>query len=76
MPLPSIFVGRKAQYDRLPELAKELVRPGVSLIVATGGIQSAQAARALTASIPIIFTSGYDPVAVGLVSSLNKPVVT
>jgi putative ABC transport system substrate-binding protein len=67
------FRWAEGQYDRLPELAKELVRPGVSLIVATGGIQSAQAARALTASIPIIFTSGYDPVAVGLVSSLNKP---
>jgi putative ABC transport system substrate-binding protein len=61
------------QYDRLPVLAKELVRPGVSLIVATGGILSAQAARAATASIPIVFTSGYDPVALGLVPSLNKP---
>jgi putative tryptophan/tyrosine transport system substrate-binding protein len=67
------FRWAEGQYDRLPELAEGLVRRGVSLIVATGGILSAQAARAATASIPIVFTSGYDPVALGLVSSLNKP---
>jgi putative ABC transport system substrate-binding protein len=67
------FRWAEGQYDRLPELAEELVRRGVSLIVATGGILSAQAARAATASTPIVFTSGYDPVALGLVSSLNKP---
>ena len=61
------------QYARLPALADELVRRGVSLIVATGGIVSAQSAKAATASIPIVFTSGFDPVALGLVSSLNKP---
>jgi putative tryptophan/tyrosine transport system substrate-binding protein len=67
------FRWAEGQYDRLPELAEELVRRGVSLIVATGGIVSAQAARTATASIPIVFTSGFDPVALGLVSSLNKP---
>jgi len=61
------------QYSRLPALAEELVRRGVSLIVATGGIASAQSARAATSSIPIVFTSGFDPVGMGLVSSLNKP---
>lgn len=61
------------QYSRLPVLARELVERKVSLIVATGGTPSAQAARAATASIPIVFTTGFDPVVLGLVSSLNKP---
>jgi putative tryptophan/tyrosine transport system substrate-binding protein len=61
------------QYARLPALADELVRREVSLIVASGGIVSAQAAKAATASIPIVFNSGFDPVALGLVSSFNKP---
>jgi putative tryptophan/tyrosine transport system substrate-binding protein len=60
-------------YSRLPDLAKELVQRKVSLIVATGGMPSAQSARAATASIPIVFTTGFDPVGMGLVSSLNKP---
>jgi putative tryptophan/tyrosine transport system substrate-binding protein len=67
------FRWAEGQYARLPALAEELVRRGVSLITATGGIMSAQAARAATASIPIVFTSGFDPVAIGLVPSLNKP---
>jgi putative tryptophan/tyrosine transport system substrate-binding protein len=67
------FRWAEGQYDRLPELAEGLVRRRVSLIVATGGILSAQAARAASANIPIVFTSGYDPVALGLVSSLNRP---
>jgi putative tryptophan/tyrosine transport system substrate-binding protein len=52
------FRWAEGQYDRLPELAEGLVRRGVSLIVATGGFVSAQAASAATASIPIVFTSG------------------
>jgi putative ABC transport system substrate-binding protein len=67
------FRWAEGRYDRLPGLAEELVRRGVSLIVATGGAISAQAARVATASIPIVFASGFDPVAIGLVSSLNKP---
>jgi ABC-type uncharacterized transport system substrate-binding protein len=67
------FRWAEGRFDRLPELAEALVRRGVSLIVATGGSISAQAAKAATASIPIVFTSGFDPVAVGLVPSLNKP---
>ena len=61
------------QYSRLPDLAKELVQRRVSLIAATGGISSAKSARAATASIPIVFTTGFDPVEMGLVPSLNKP---
>ena len=60
-------------YSRLPDLARELVLRRVSLIVATGGISSAQSARAATPNIPIVFTTGFDPVKMGVVSSLNKP---
>ena len=62
----------EGRYDQLPELASELVRRQVAVIVAAGGNQSARAAKAATTTIPIVFYSG-DPVAEGLVSSLNRP---
>jgi putative ABC transport system substrate-binding protein len=60
------------QSARLPELAAELVRRRVVLILA-GGPPAALAAKAATATVPVVFTSGDDPIRVGLVSSLNHP---
>jgi putative tryptophan/tyrosine transport system substrate-binding protein len=61
-------------YDQLPALAADLIRRKAKAIVATGGgITSAQAAKTATTSVPIVFVAGTDPVASGLVASLNNP---
>src|SRR5262245_38017100 len=59
-------------YDLLPTLANEFVRQRVAVLVTAGTTPAAHAAKAATATIPIVFYSGGDPVATGLVNSLNR----
>ena len=67
------FLWGHNQISRMPELANELVKRAVAVIVASGGDQANQAAKAATATIPIVATIGSDPIETGLVRSLNRP---
>lgn len=63
----------RGQQDRLPDLAADLVRKPVTLLVSTGGEAAALAAKGKTSTIPIAFIIGGDPVKLGLVATYQRP---
>ncbi len=67
------FRAAENQYDRLPAIAAELVTKKVDVIVPSGAVIAAVAARAATTTIPIVFVIGSDPIENGLVKSMNRP---
>jgi|tagenome__1003787_1003787.scaffolds.fasta_scaffold20987347_3 putative tryptophan/tyrosine transport system substrate-binding protein len=63
----------EGKYDQLPAMVAEFVNGNVAVLAATGGVQTALAAKAANTSIPVVFANGSDPVQFGLVESLNRP---
>jgi len=68
-----VYRSAEGELERLPALAAELVRLRVGVIAAVGGDNSVRSAKAATATIPIVFTTGGDPVESGIVPSLSRP---
>lgn len=68
-----VYQWAEGRAQRLPELAADLVKQKVSVIVTQGGAVAALAAKSATSTIPIVFLTSADPVAVGLVGSLSRP---
>src|ERR1700687_5372456 len=67
------FRWAEGHYDLLPEMAADLVRRQVAVIVSGGGVPAARAAKSVTRTIRIVSNGGGDPVGLGLVASLNRP---
>lgn len=67
------FRWAEGQYGRLPALAKDLADRRVTAMIAAGGAEVALAAKSATATIPIVFEMGGDPIALGVVDSLSRP---
>jgi putative tryptophan/tyrosine transport system substrate-binding protein len=63
----------EGRYDRLPAMVAEFLRPPPVDVIFAGGPPAATAAKAATTMIPIVFTSGVDPVKLGLVASFSQP---
>ena len=63
----------EGHYDRLPALVAELASGNVAVLVATGGVHTALAAKPVSATIPVVFANGSDPLRWGLVQALNRP---
>ena len=68
-----VYRWANGDYGRLPDLAADLVKQSVDVIVTFAAFPTAQAAKAATTTIPIVFMIGGDPIAGGLVASLNHP---
>jgi putative tryptophan/tyrosine transport system substrate-binding protein len=63
----------EGHYDRLPAMVVDFANRKVAVLAATGGVQTALAAKPASATIPVVFANGSDPVQFGLVESLNRP---